>query len=116
MKRVSLLLLMIFCASLLVYAQDQDKSDNPAGMMQMTGQVCRSTCVTTDAGKSVCDSSCKDKSGSMVFVDDNGKLWKIHDPTKVSKDMMGKKVMVKGKMMGEDTFDVQHIAAANGPG
>ena len=113
MKRTLSLLLTILCSSLLMWAQDQDK---PAGSTQMTGQVCRSSCVTTDAGKSVCNASCKDKSGDMVFVDDNGKLWKIHNPTMVKKDMMGKKVKLNGKMMNGDTFDIEHIDLANGPG
>ena len=117
MKRAVCLLLIVFGSALLLFAQNRDENqDHAGGMVQMTGQVCRSTCVTTDAGKSVCDASCKDKSGDMVFVDDNGKLWKIHNPTTVKTEMMGKKVKVNGKMMDGEMFDIQDIALANGPG
>ena len=110
MKRAASLLLTVLCSSLLLHAQDQDKA---AGMVDMTGQVCRSTCVKTDAGTSTCDASCKDKSGAMVFLDDKGKVWTIKDPKVVKKEMMGKKVKATGKMMDGDTFDIQHIVQAN---
>lgn len=113
MKRAVCLLLVVFCSTLLLAQQSQDTG---AGTTQMTGEICRSTCVKTDAGKSSCDASCTDKSGDMVFVDDNGKLWKINNPATVKKDMMGKKVKVNGKTMDEGMFDIQDIALANGPG
>jgi hypothetical protein len=49
----------------------------------------------------------------MVFVDDKGKVWKIKDPKVVKKEMMGKKIKAHGKMMSDDTFDIQHIDLAN---
>ena len=106
---------MVLCSSLLIWAQDKD-NDKTEGMVQMTGQVCRSTCITMDAGKSSCNASCKDKSGEVNFVDDTGKVWKINNPKMVKSNMTGKAVKIKCKNMSPDAFDIQHIALANGPG
>ena len=114
MKRAVSLLLMVFCSSLLLCGQDTDKKDKKgAGMTEMTGQICRSSCVKTDGGKSSCDANCKDKSGDMVFVDDNGKTWKINNPKSVKKTMMDKPVKAKVKMMSGDVLNIQNLVLAN---
>ena len=90
MKRI-LVVLALVLGSAVLYAQEKPK------MMDMSGTICDSKCVTQDAGKSSCDLSCTQKSDDAVFVDDNGKATKIANPGKV-KGYMGKHVKAKCKM------------------
>lgn len=87
MKRFVGLLVVVFCSSMLLYAQEATKGK------EMTGWICNSKCVTHDAGKAACDQTCSDKSGDVVFVDDSGKVTKIANPD-MAMDKMGKKVKV----------------------
>jgi len=90
-----------------MYGQDTPKDT------EMTGVVCNSKCVQPTAGKNTCDLSCMDKTGNIVFVDDQGKVTKISNTEKV-KDMMRKKVKMRGHMMKDkDMLEITDIAEAN---
>jgi hypothetical protein len=60
----------------------------------MTGLLCNSKCVTQSSGHAACDQNCSDKSGDVVLVDDQGKVFKIANQDKVM-SMTGKKVKMK---------------------
>jgi hypothetical protein len=106
MKRIAGLLAMVLTSAMWLNAQDNNKST------EMTGWVCNSKCVTQNADKAACDQNCTDKSGDVVFVDDQGKVTKIANPKKV-KDDMGKQVKVKGKMMKKkDMMEIEDVTLA----
>lgn len=90
MKRISLLL-TLFLASTMLYAQEKPR------MMDMSGTICDSKCVTQTGSQAACDLNCTQKDGDAVFIDDNGKLTKIANPDKV-KGYKGKHVKAKCKM------------------
>lgn len=107
MKVTAGLLAIVLGSTMLVYAQDKTKGT------EMTGWVCNSKCVTQNADKASCDQNCTDKSGDAVFVDDQGKVIKIANPTMVE-GAMGKKVQVKGKMMKKkDMMEVWDVILAH---
>jgi hypothetical protein len=93
-------------STMLMSAQDKSKGT------EMTGTICDQKCVKQDAGKAACDSSCTEKSGDAVFVDDQGKATKIANP-KMAKGKMGKKVKVHGEMMKDDSMKIYDVILAN---
>ncbi len=97
MRRFVPTLALLLCSLVLVGQETQQ-------MMDMTGTICNSKCVSQSADRSVCDINCNDKSGDAVFVDDSGKVTKIANPDKV-KGYMGKHVKAKCKMM-KDTGEM----------
>jgi hypothetical protein len=111
MKKLTLLLAVVLCSTVLLQASDKDK-DKDAGkgkMVSMTGTVCNEKCVTTTASKSSCNSSCSESGGDLVFVDSKGAVYKVENQDKVA-GMHGKKVKVKGGMMGKDMMHMYEIA------
>jgi len=78
----------------------------------MTGTICDQKCVKQDADKASCDLTCTEKSGEAVFVDDQGKAWKVANP-EICKGKMGKKVKVSGKKM-DDQPDTMWILSIYG--
>ena len=64
----------------LVLAQAKDKNKKMDKGTEMSGTTCYSACVKQDAGRAACDLNCTDKSGDVVFVDDQGKAMKITNP------------------------------------
>jgi hypothetical protein len=108
MRRIAGLLVLFLGSTMLMYSQDKGKGS------EMTGWICNSKCVKPNAGVAACDANCSDKSGDVVFVDDQGKVTKIANPKKVKKEM-GKKVKVKGEMMKDkdmmEVYDVFHLNA-----
>ena len=110
MKRIALLSAVILCATMLVSAQEKSKGT------EMTGYICNSKCINPSVGKAACDLNCTDKSGEVVFVDDQGKVTPIMNPGKV-KDDMGKKVKVHGEMKkkkGKDMMEIYDITGIFG--
>jgi hypothetical protein len=106
MKRTAALLALALGSTMLMSAQDKSKGT------EMTGTICDQKCVKQDAGKATCDSSCTEKSGDAVFVDDQGKATKIANP-KMAKGKMGKKVKVHGEMMKDDSMKIYDVILAN---
>ena len=90
MKRIALLLTIIL-GSTVLHAQEKPR------MMDMSGTICDSKCVTQAGSQAACDLNCTHKNGDAVFIDDNGKLTKIANPEKV-KGYKGKHVKAKCKM------------------
>ena|ERR1051326_8194347 len=91
MKRMFGLSILILALIAPAYAQDQDHP------IERTGWICNSKCVNHDTKPASCDSNCTDKTGDVVFVDEQGKTTKISNPDMV-KDHMGKKMKVKCHM------------------
>ena len=102
MKRIVVLIALVLGLTALVSAGDKGKAS------QMTGTICDQKCVTQDAGKASCDTSCKEQSGEATFIDDQGKAWKVDNPD-VCKGHMGKKVKVKCKK-NEDQNSLQILS------
>lgn len=90
MKPISWLLAAALLSAISLYADDTGK------MTEMSGMLCNNKCVTQSAGHAACDSSCTDKSGDVVLVDDQGKVFKISNQDKVASNA-GKKVKMKCK-------------------
>lgn len=112
MRQMVGLVVLLFVSSLVMSAEEKDK----AAGMEMTGVVCNSKCVKQDADKASCDANCNNKGGEVVFIDDQGKSFKIANQ-KMAKSHAGKKVKMKGKMKGE-MLDPSQILdlGAYGPG
>ena len=111
MKRMAWVLVAVLCSSVLMYAGGgKDKKDDAGKGKSMTGMICNSKCVTTSGNKSSCNSSCSEASGDVVFIDSKGKMMKIDNQDKAM-PMAGKKVKVKGSMMG-DMMHIDDIAPA----
>jgi hypothetical protein len=106
MKRMAALVALILGLWMTAYAQDQSKT------VEMTGMVCDQKCVTQDAGKAACNTSCKEHSGQAVFLDDSGKLWKVANPASC-KGKMGKKVTIYGEKKDDDTMFFHDVILAN---
>ena len=102
MKRIVGLSILVLAFMLSVYAQDQVKST------EHTGYICNSKCVNHDKPTAACDASCTDTSGDVVFVDDQGKTTKIHNPDKV-KGHMGHKMKVNSHMMDNGEMEIDEI-------
>lgn len=99
MKRIAPMLALLLC-SLILSGQQAAQQE----MMEMTGTICNSKCVSQSGDRSVCDTNCKEKDGDAVFVGEDGKVTKIANPEKV-KGMMGKHVKTKCKM-NKDTGEM----------
>jgi hypothetical protein len=117
MRRFVGALVIVFCSSMLLYAQQASKATQGTDKgTEMTGWVCNSKCVTHDAGKAACDQNCADKSGDAVFIEDSGKVTKIANPDMVE-GKMGKKVKVHCDMMkDQDAMKIYDVVLANPPG
>jgi hypothetical protein len=126
MRRIAAILVVVLASVAFAAAQydastsqDKDKTatsdKSKAGGMEMTGSICNSQCVKQDAGKTSCDSSCTEKSGDWVFVDDQGKQYKIADQ-KMAKKHANKKVKMMGSMNGDMMEPSQIVDLNPGPG
>lgn len=104
MKRIANFLVAALLSTVPLSAQDMDKTAD------MSGWLCNSKCVTQNAGHAACDQSCADKTGDVVLVDDQGKVYKIANQDKVA-GHAGKKAKLKCKpVKGEkDTMNVDSI-------
>jgi hypothetical protein len=87
MKRSALLFFALLCLATSLVAQDSNKSQSK----QVIGTICNSACVQPVNNVSTCNTSCTDKSGDVVLVDDQGKVMKIDNP-KMAMPHMNKKV------------------------
>jgi hypothetical protein len=101
-----MLFTIVLASLVLLYAQDNQP-------MEMSGWICNSTCVNQSAGHATCDASCTDKSGSAVFVEENGKVSTISNPDMV-KGKMGQKVKVKcTKDKDKESMEILEVIQAN---
>jgi len=89
MKHYGWLFLVVLCLATSLFAQDSNKKQQ----VQMTGTICNSACVQPVNGLSTCSTTCTDKGGDVVLVDDQGKVMKISNP-KMAMPHMKKKVKV----------------------
>ena len=111
MKRMAWLLIPILAPAMSIYAQDTSKATT------MTGMLCNSTCVTQSSGHSACDQSCADKSGEIVFIDDQDRVLKIANQETV-KPHAGKKVKMQCRPVAgqNDTMYVDTVSLYGGGG
>jgi hypothetical protein len=126
MKKLAAILVFVLASAIFAAAQydnaaTEDKTKTTAadkdkgGGMDMTGWVCNSKCVKQDADKASCDAGCKEKGGDVVFIDDQGKSWKVANQ-KMAKSHAGKKVKMTGKMKGEAMDPAQIVDLGLGGG
>jgi hypothetical protein len=104
MKRIACLLVAVLGLGISLFAEDMGKAT------EMTGWLCNNKCVAQTAGHAACDQNCADKSGDVVMVDDQGKVFKIANQDKV-KGLAGKKAKMKCRpVKGEkDTMYVDTV-------
>lgn len=76
MKHHNWVLLVMLCAATSLFAQGPT---NKAGI-EMSGTLCNSACVQNVSNRATCNTSCTDKTGDTVLVDDQGKVMKISNP------------------------------------
>jgi hypothetical protein len=109
MKRIACLLVAVLGLGISVFADEMGKA------AEMTGWLCNNKCVTQAAGHAACDQNCADKSGDVVMVDDQGKVFKIANQDKV-KGLAGKKAKMKCRpVKGEkDTMFVDTVSLYGG--
>jgi hypothetical protein len=88
MKRIAWLLVATLGMGISLFGEDMGKAT------EMSGLLCNNKCVTQSAGHAACDQNCADKSGDVVLVDDQGKVFKIANQDKV-KELGGKKAKMK---------------------
>lgn len=111
MKRIAWLLIAGLASTISMYAQDTSKATT------MTGMLCNSTCVTQSSGHPTCDQNCADKSGEIVFIDDQDRVMKIANQETV-KQHAGKKVKMKCRPVAgkNDTMYVDTVSLYGGGG
>jgi hypothetical protein len=111
MKRIAWLLIALMASAISIYAEDTGKATT------MTGWLCNSNCVTQNSGHAACDSNCADKSGDVVFIDDQDRVLKIANQDKVALHA-GKKVKMKCRPVAgtKDTMYVDTVSLYGGGG
>jgi hypothetical protein len=109
MKRIACLLVAVLGLGISLFAEDMGKAT------EMTGWLCDNKCVAQTAGHAACDQNCADKSGDVVMVDDQGRVFKIANQDKV-KGLAGKKAKMKCRpVKGEkDTMYVDTVSLYGG--
>jgi hypothetical protein len=101
MKRIARLLVAVLGLGVSLLADDMGKAT------EMTGTLCNNKCVTQTASHAACDQNCTDKSGDVVMVDDQGKVFKIANQDKV-KGLGGQKAKMKCRPV-KGTTDTMYI-------
>jgi hypothetical protein len=90
MKKIAWLSLVVLGSMTLMHAQSSTTT-------MMSGTICRASCVVQQENRNTCDTSCTDKQGEAVLVDDQGA---VHQIDKQSQSMceshMNKHVKAKG--------------------
>lgn len=114
MRRMACLFLVVLGSVILMQAQNAAMT----GTMEVSGTVCRSSCVTQVSSVSTCDKSCTDKSGDAVLVDDQGTLHKIANQN-MCMSHMGKHVKmtaVPSEKDRENTLRIMQLSEDRGGG
>jgi hypothetical protein len=109
MKKIAWLLAPVLGLGISLFAEDMGKA------AEMTGWLCNNKCVAETAGHAACDQNCADKSGDVVMVDDQGRVFKIANQDKV-KGLAGKKAKMKCRpVKGEkDTMYIDTVSLYGG--
>jgi hypothetical protein len=109
MKNIAWLLASVLALGISTFAEDMGKAT------EMTGYLCNNKCVTQTAGRASCAQNCTDKSGDVVMVDDQGRVFKIANQDKVMSNA-GKKVKMKCRPVkgGKDTMYVDSYSLYGG--
>lgn len=90
MKRIACLLAPVLLSAVSLYAGDMGKEAN------MSGVLCNSNGVVQNEGHAACDQTYAGQSGEVVFVDQQGRVFKIANQDKVVL-RAGKKAKTKSK-------------------
>ena len=90
MKRIAWLLAPVLLSAVSLYAEDMSKD---AGM---SGVLCNSNGVVQNEGHAACDQAYAGQGGEVVFVDQQGRVFKIANQDKVVL-RAGKKAKTKSK-------------------
>jgi hypothetical protein len=102
MKRSVWLLVGVLCLAAMVFGADKH--------MKKAGTICDSKCVTKVNDLNTCDTSCTEKSGEAVFVDDAGMLMQIENQD-MAKPHMGKHVkMTCTEAQRENTLRILQLS------
>ena len=111
MRRMVWLLIAGLTLVVSVDAEDTGKAT------PMTGWLCDSKCVTQTSGHAACDQSCTEKSGEVVFIDEQDRVLKIANQDKVTLHA-GKKVKMKCRPVegSKDTMYVDNVSLYGGGG
>jgi pectin methylesterase-like acyl-CoA thioesterase len=104
MKRIAFLLAAVLFSAASLYADDMGKET------EMSGVLCNAKCVVQNASHAACNQSCAEKTGDVVLVDDQGRIFKIANQDKVALHA-GKKVKVKCHAVKskEDTMYIDNL-------
>jgi hypothetical protein len=70
MKKIAWLSLVVLGSMTLMHAQSSTTT-------MMSGTICRASCVVQQENRNTCDTSCTDKQGEAVLVDDQGTVHQI---------------------------------------
>jgi hypothetical protein len=70
MKRIAWLFLAVLCSAILLNAGDRGTA--------MNGWVCDSKCVVQNGASATCNPTCTERSGTSVFINDQGEVWQIY--------------------------------------
>jgi hypothetical protein len=100
MRKIACFFVLVLFSVALLYADDMNKGT------PMTGWICNSKCVVQAGDKASCDQNCAETSGDAVFVDDQGKLYKISEK---NQDMAKKQMNKHVKMMAEMDKDQKEL-------
>jgi hypothetical protein len=70
MKQIAWLFLAVLCSAILLNAEDNNGQ-------RMNGWVCDSKCVVQNGGSATCSADCTERSGTSVFITDQGEVRQI---------------------------------------
>jgi hypothetical protein len=89
MKKIAWLFLVVLGSLTLMQAQSSSTT-------MMSGTICRSTCVVQQDNRNTCDTTCTDKQGAAVLVDDQGTVHQIAEESQpMCESHMNKHVKAK---------------------
>jgi len=90
MKRIAWLFLLVLGSVSLMYAQSATTT------MDMSGTICRSTCIVQVDNRNTCNTGCIDNESAAVLVDDQGNIHQIAaEDQPMCESHMNKHVKVK---------------------
>jgi len=69
MKRIVWLFAIVLCSAVLLSAKEKGN--------MMTGWLCDSKCVVQNGDHATCNTKCSDRSGSAVFINDQGETYQV---------------------------------------
>ena len=104
MKRLAWLLMVALGSVTLIHAQTSTRP------MNLSGTICRLSCVTQVGNRNTCDTTCADKQGEAVLVDDQGNIQKISQQDQsMCESHMGKHVMAQAVPTEKEREGALHI-------